>query len=196
MVTSLLSLIGAALIIIFHQIIIEGSNTSRLILTHLSIANFFATSWNWIGLWFNYKHFPGPSSDFCGFCVAQASFSNIGINSSTFWTISLIMHYYLLLACQRSHTVPSVIYSYFFTCWMISLLLSGWLLFDHWLGYRAGLSIPYCTIRLDDNGNSSRNGLGVLLGNDCWTALCIISVLLFYLGIQYEKFRTVSSQTT
>ena len=195
MVTALLSLIGADLIIVCHLIISEANTTGRLILAHLSAANFFATACNWIGLWFNYKHFPGPSSDFCDFCVAQASLSNVGLNSSTFWTISLSIHYYVSLVFHRNYSARSIFYGYFCVTWMISLLLSAWLLFDHWLGYRTGVSIPYCTIRLDNTGKSSRNGLGILLGSDCWTVLSFIAILLSYLGVRYERFRMVSFLT-
>ena len=175
-VTSVLSLIGAVLIIVSHLILTEGSTTSRLILAHLSIANCFATSWNWIGLWFNYKHYPGLSSSFCAFCVAQASLSNVGQNSSTFWTVVLIMHYYFLLAFHRNYSARSAFYCYLCASWIVSVLLSIWLLFDHWLGYRTGLSIPYCTIRLDNTGKSSRDALGIILGSDGWSVLSFIAV--------------------
>ena len=192
-VTSVLSLIGAVVIIVSHLIIIEGNTTSRLMLAHLSAANFFATACNWIGLWFNYKHFPGPTYRFCDFCVTQAALSNIGLNSSTFWTISFMMHFYFSLSFYNNYSGRSAFYGYLSLCWIISLLLSMWLLFDHWLGYRGGLSIPYCTIRLDNTGKNSRNdGLGIMLGNDCWTMLCSVGILLFYLGVKYEKFRKVS----
>ena len=194
-ITSLLSLIGAVAIVVSHLIITEGSSTSRRMLAHLSVANFFATACNWVGLWFNYKHFPGPLCTFCDFCVTQAALSNIGLNSSTFWTVSLMIHYYFSLAFHRNYSGRSAFYFYFCLCWIISFLLSIWLLFDHWLGYRPGLSIPYCTIRLDNTGKSSRNdGLGVILGNDCWTVLCSIVILLLYLGVRHEKFRMVSFQ--
>lgn len=191
-VTSLLSLIGAVLIIIFHLIIIEANTASRRILAHLSVANFFATSWNWIGLWFNYNHYPGPSSNFCGFCVTQALFSNIGLNLSTFWTIYFMVHYYFLLAFHRTYSGRSAFCGYFSVFWIVALLLSSWLLFDHWLGYRSDSSIPYCTIRLDNTGKSSRNGMGIILGSDGWFVLSSIGILLFYLGVKYEKFRKVS----
>jgi len=190
--TSVLSLVGAVLIIIFHLIINEANNTSRLILAHLSVANFFATSWNWIGLWFNYRHFPASSSHFCDFCVAQASLSNIGLNLSTFWTICLMIHYYFLLAYYKTYSGHSAFYGYLTASWIIALLLSIWLLFDHWMGYRSSSSIPYCTIRLDNTGRSSRNGMGIILGSDCWLVLSFVGILLFYLGMKFERFRKVS----
>lgn len=191
MVTSLLSLIGAVLIIISHLVINNANTTSRLILAHLSAANFFATSGNWVGLWFNYRHFPGPSSEFCNFCVAQASVSNIGLNASTFWTVSLIIHYYFVLAYRKTYRGRSAIYGYLCISWFIALLLSCWLLFDHWLGYRTRSSIPYCTIRLDNTGRSSLNGFGVILGSDSWFVLSFIGIALFYLGVRYERFQKV-----
>lgn len=191
-ITSVISLVGAVLIIVSHLIHTEGNTISRKILAHLSIANFFAISWNWIGLWFNYKHYPGLSSSFCAFCVAQASLSNVGQNSSTFWTVVLIMHYYFLLAFHRNYSARSAFYCYLCAIWIVSVLLSIWLLFDHWLGYRTGLSIPYCTIRLDNTGKGSRNTLGIILGSDGWSVLSFIAVLLFYLGVKYERFRKVS----
>ena len=190
-ITSVLSLVGAVFIVLSHLIHKEANTTSRRILAHLSIANFFATSWNWIGLWFNYKHFPGPSSLFCTFCVAQASLSNVGLNASTFWTMALIIHYYSLLAFHSNFSARSAFYGYFSVSWIISILLSTWLLFDHWLGYRTGLSIPYCTIRLNNAANSSKNSLGIILGSDGWSMFAFIAVLLLYVGLRYERFRQV-----
>lgn len=191
-VTLALSLTGAALIIVFHLVIIEANTTGRSILAHLSLANSFAGAWNWIGLWFDYKHFPGPSSDFCEFCVAQASLSNVGLNSSTFWTIFLAMHYYLLEIFQERYSRRLALYGYLCASWIISCLLSIWLLLDHWYGNRMDLSLPYCTIRLDNTGKSSRDGLGIILGSDGWSMLAFASILLFYLGVKYERFRKVS----
>ena len=187
-ITSVLSLVGAVFIVLSHLILKEADTTSRRILAHLSVANFFATSWNWIGLWLNYKHFPGH---FCTFCVAQASLSNVGLNASTFLTMALIIHYYSLLVFHRKYSARSAFYGYFSVSWIISILLSTWLLFDHWFGYRAGLSIPYCTIRLDNAANSSRSSLGIILGSDSWSMLAFIAILMLYLGLKYEGFRKV-----
>jgi len=192
MATMLLSLLGSTLIVLAHLLITDGNSSSRLILVHLSVANFLSTSWNWLGLWFSYKHYPGPQSEYCAFCVAQASLSITGLNLSTFWCFIFILHYYLALAWHKMYNGRAAIYGYFATSWIVSLILTSWLLFDHWLGYRPDVSIPYCTIRLQNVRKlSTIDGLGLMLGGDCWLILSCIAIVLLYLGVKYQLFRKV-----
>jgi len=192
MAATLLSLLGSTLIVLIHLLISDGNSSSRLILVHLSLANFLSTSWNWLGLWFNYKHYPGPQSEYCSFCVAQASLSISGLNSSAFWCFIFMLHYYLTLSWHKNYDGRTALYGYFATSWIITLMLTSWLLFDHWLGYRPGVSIPYCTIRLQNVRRlSTIDGLGLILGGDCWLILSCIAIVLLYLGVKYQLFRKV-----
>ena len=192
MAATLLSLLGSMLIIVVHLLLTNtASPTGRLLLVHLSLANFLSSSWNWLGLWLDYKHYPGPQSDYCTFCVAQAALSTTGLNLSAFWCFVFMLHYYLALSWHKNYHGRAAIYGYFVTLLVISLMLTSWLLFDHWFGYRYGVSIPYCTIRLQNVRVGNKDGIGLMLGNDCWLILSCVAIILLYFGVKCQLFRKV-----
>lgn len=134
---SLLSMIGAALIVLSYICISSIRTKSREILVHLSVADFGVGCANFIGIIVNFDHriescrYHNHAScdDLKHLCTAQAFFAGFSTLASILWTLALSVYIYLLVVHGHWKLHSKIVYFFYVFCWGMPLLISLWLVF-------------------------------------------------------------------
>lgn len=128
----LLSMIGALLIILSYICIPQIRTRARLILVHLSVADFGVACSNFIGLTVYFDRFIERCEHSCttinNLCTAQAFFAGYSTLASILWTLLLAVYIYCLVVHSQRRLLVGVIYVGCVLCWGIPLLVLVWLL--------------------------------------------------------------------
>lgn len=132
-VVSLLSMIGAVLIILSYICISSVRTKVREILVHLSVADFGVACANFIGVTVDFDHYikscynsDGVSCvNLMNLCMTQAFFAGFSTIASILWTLALSVYIYLLVVHGKLHS--KVVYFCYVFCWGMPLLISLWL---------------------------------------------------------------------
>lgn len=133
---SLLSMIGAVLIVLSYICISSIRTKSREILVHLSVADFVVGCANFIGVIVNFDHRIENCEDSnasCDnlnhLCTAQAFFAGFATIASILWTLALSVYIYLLVIHGHRKLHSKIVYFFYVFCWGMPLLISLWLVF-------------------------------------------------------------------
>ena len=136
---SLLSMIGAVLIILSYICIPSIRTKSREILVHLSAADFGVACANFIGVTVNFDHhiqacyYHNHSATSCNqleqLCTTQAFFAGFSTIASILWTLCLSVYIYLLVVHSHRNLHSKIVYFCYAFCWCMPLLISLWLVF-------------------------------------------------------------------
>lgn len=132
---SLLSMIGAVLIILSYICISSIRTKSREILVHLSVADFGVGCGNFIGIIVNFDHYiktcryheHASCDDLKNLCAAQAFFAGYSTIASILWTLALSVYIYLLVVHGHRKLHSKIVYFFYVFCWGMPLLISLWL---------------------------------------------------------------------
>ena len=139
-VVSLLSMIGAVLIVLSYVCIPSIRTKSRQILLHLSVADFGVACANFIGVVVDFDklirncenhHESGSHNSYCrhyvNVCTAQAFFAGFSTIASILWTLTLSVYIYLLVVHESRKMHSKIVYFCYVFCWGMPLLISMWL---------------------------------------------------------------------
>ena len=136
-VVSLLSMIGAVLIILSFVCISSLRTKSRQILFNLSLADFGVACANFIGIVVDFDRYirscESPDSSSCHpymrLCTAQAFFAGFSTIASILWTLALSVYIYTLVVHEGRKLHTRILYFCYVFCWGVPLLVSLWLVF-------------------------------------------------------------------
>lgn len=133
---SLLSMIGAVLIVLSYICISSIRTKSREILVHLSVADFVVGCANFIGIIVNFDHrikncqeSHASCDNLNHLCTAQAFFAGFATIASILWTLALSVYIYLLVIHGHRKLHSKIVYFFYVFCWGMPLLISLWLVF-------------------------------------------------------------------
>ena len=129
---SLLSMIGAVLIVLSYICISSIRTKSREILVHLSLADFGVACANFIGVSVDFdqyirscEHMSCKNLDHL--CTTQAFFAGFSTIASILWTLALSVYIYLLVVHEHRKLHFKAVYFCYVLCWGLPLLISLWL---------------------------------------------------------------------
>lgn len=132
-VVSLLSMIGATLIILSYVCIANMRTKSREILVHLSVADFGVACANFIGVVVDFdkqiRHCDGSGTCTAinNLCTTQAFFAGFSTIASILWTLALSIYIYLFVVHEHRRLHSKIIYFFYLFCWGMPLIVSLWL---------------------------------------------------------------------
>ncbi len=155
-ITCCCSMLGAMVIILTYYFIHDIQTKSRLILVHLSFADFGVAFSNFIGVTVYFDQYLrfcptetynitleggsssavlnySPNSTFScralrGLCKTQAFFAGFSTLSSVLWTLSLAVYIYCLVVHTSRRVHHKILYAAYVLCWGLPLLISSWLI--------------------------------------------------------------------
>ena len=116
-VVSILSIIGAMVIIMSYAANVDLRTSGRKLLVYLSFADMFTAVGNLMGiLWYIYKHALEDSACvlLCKFHGGLTIFSSI---SSFFWTVIIALHLYLCIVLNKCKTSDKLTKIFHVICW-------------------------------------------------------------------------------
>lgn len=112
-VSSSLSILGAAAIIYTFLALVDTRTTSRKLLVYLSISNIVLSFGNIIGAADYLKDVTGPM------CRLSSVVSAFGVISCSLWTAALTLYIYTCLVWSRITTANKFLWPFHFICWGI-----------------------------------------------------------------------------
>lgn len=200
-VVSLLSMIGAVLIILSYICISSVRTKVREILVHLSVADFGVACANFIGVTVDFDHYikscynsDGVSCvNLMNLCMTQAFFAGFSTIASILWTLALSVYIYLLVVHGKLHS--KVVYFCYVFCWGMPLLISLWLVLTGRLGHTAHGGSGWCSLKVEQEKRSTAI-LITILGNDLWIYLTVVVVTLLYLTTHCHIKRNLQASST
>lgn len=198
-ITCLLSLLGSLLIILSYILFKDLRTSARLILVHLSIADFGVAFSNLFGEFYRFdRHFNRTVMKLSphhvqSVCEAQAFAAHFFTISSVLWTMALAAFMYIVVT-KLKNKVPNdnwfVRFSYLF-CYGMPLLVSVWMVLTHKLGFSPFDTAGWCGSimhKLEPGTSPSRHNMDYMtavLGYDLWIVLTFVFIIVTYLSIHF-----------
>ncbi len=210
-ITCAFSIIGSLLIIFSYILFKDLRTTSRLILFHLSLADFGVAFSNLFGDAYRFYRFaqctpdrpnlPLLSSKFENrLCIAQAFFAHFSTICSVLWTMMLAAYMYTVVMKIKEKEGPYssrwfMIFSYVF-CYGLSLVVNIWMVCTYKLGFSPFNTSGWCgtilrSAQVTANHNP-RDYMAAVLGYDIWILLTIIFIIAIYISLHFYVKREVS----
>ena len=172
-IITFLSIIGSVLLIASYFLLKPLRTKSRLLITHLAVANFLNALPNFLAVFMNFRgrfRVPTPASnsgtdaifcdenvqffnssvhDYCNLCVSLGFISIAGTLSTIFWTVCVCVHFFILVSYQNTKLASRLACAYYVIAWLVPLGICLWLLFHNWLGFQPTYSTVNCGIRAE-----------------------------------------------
>ena len=169
-VVSFLSIVGSVLLILSYVLFKPLRSKSRLLITHLAVANFIDALPDFIAVFMDFRTrlisnvivSPGllcsantgrllnsTANTYCNLCVYLEFVSHIGSLSTTLWVVCVCFHFFILVSYRNTKLASRLMYVYYVIAWLAPLGISLWLLFHNWFGFEPTYSTVNCGIRTD-----------------------------------------------
>lgn len=201
-VTCAFSILGSLVIILSYSLFRDLRTTARLILLHLSLADFGVAFSNLFGDLYKFYKFarciynhPGlplltpPSVN--RLCIAQAFFAHFSTMSSVLWTMMLAAYMYTVVTKIKEGPNSNrwfMICSYVF-CYGIPLAVNIWMVATGKLGYAPYDTAGWCgTITIDPHEvdrHRRHDYMAAILGYDLWIVLTIVFIVAIYISLHF-----------
>ena len=165
-VVSFLSIVGSVLLILSYVLLRSLRSKSRLLITHLAVANFLNDFPDFLAVFMDFRTrfkadvgieglqcsrntqpFDNSANTYCNLCVYLQFVSQIGSLSTIFWTVCVCFHFFLLVSYHNTKLASRLTYVYYVIAWPVPLGICLWLLFHNWLGFEPTYSTVNCSIR-------------------------------------------------
>lgn len=213
-VTCALSIFGSLLIILSYVLFKELRTNARLILVHLSLADFGVAFSNLFGDWYRfYQYAPPCATNVPGMpllsppsvnrlCIAQAFLAHFSTISSVLWTMMLAAYMYTVVTKIKEAPLGNMWlmgFSYLF-CYGMPLVLNIWMVCTGKLGFSPYDTSGWCGSILTDahviDGRHNKDYFTAVLGYDLWILLTIIFIMAIYFSLHFYVRREVSESVS
>ena len=200
-ITCWLSLFGSLLIILSYLLFKDLRTRARLILVHLSIADFGVAFCNLFGEAYRFeRHFNKTVMELSPLsvkrlCLAQAFVAHFSTISSVLWTMALAAFMYIVVTKLKNVVSDDkwfMRFSYLF-CYGMSLLVCIWMVFTDKLGYSPLDTGGWCGTILhclkskgaQEPTVTERGYMTAVFGYDLWIVLTFIFIIVTYLSLHF-----------
>lgn len=209
-ITCFSSLLGSLLIILSYVLFKDLRTRARLILVHLSIADFGVAASNLFGEAYHFdNHFNWTLNELTPIsvnrlCKAQAFVAHFSTISSVLWTMALAAFMYIVVTKLKEVMADDkwfMKFSYLF-CYGMSLVVSVWMVCTEKLGFSPLGTAGWCgtIIRKLELFNSSEVGvkggdidyMTAVFGYDIWIILTFVFIIVTYLSLHLYMRQEVS----
>lgn len=204
-VTCSLSMAGSLLIILSYILFRDLRTNARLILLHLSLADFGVAFSNLFGACYQFDRFFHFNSTVLSppsvrrLCTAQAFLAHFSTISSVLWTMMLAAYMYTVVVKFSSSGVAAkknqwfMRFSYVF-CYGITLFINVWMLCTQKLGFSPFSTSGWCGTILHRVNSGARevNYLIAIFGYDLWIVLTTVVIIVIYFSLHFHVRREVS----
>ena len=193
-VTCAFSIVGSFLIVLAYILLRDLRTSARLILVHVSLADFGVGVSNLFGeilqLDGHYSCTLNRLTRYKGLCEAQAFVAHFSTLSSVLWTMVLSAFMYTLIV-NRSTTKWILRLSYLF-CYGFPLFITIWLLCTNRLGFSPYNSSGWCAmIALNFSTkpdcspykHPSHDYTAIIFGYDLWIVMTSVFIIIVYLSL-------------
>ena len=205
-ISSSLSIIGSALIILSYICFRSLRTRARLILVHLALTDMGVGLSNLAGIIANFDRFyehhhsrdetepykPNMTIDIL--CKAQAFTAHYCTLSSVLWTICLAVYMYMLIMSQKQ--LKQLLWFFYILCYGMPMLVTGWMMWTQRLGFSPYDSSGWCSIIakrpfMEHEVLVSKVDLvSTIFGYDLWIFLTIALIVVLYISVySYVKLR-------
>ena len=202
-VTCFLSIVGSLLIILSYLLFKDLRTTARLILLHLSLADFGVAFSNLFGDVYKFYRFANcatldrpdlpllypPLQN--NLCIAQAFFAHFSTISSVLWTMMLAAYMYTVVTKIKEGPESNrwfMFFSYAF-CYGMPLALNIWMLSTHKLGFSPFDTSGWCgtiiTNAHEVAEHHRRDYVTAVLGYDLWIVLTTVFIVAIYVSLHF-----------
>lgn len=211
-ITCFLSLLGSLLIILSYVLFKDLRTSARLILVHLSVADFGVAASNLFGEAYHFdRHFNGSLNSLTPvsldrLCKAQAFFAHFCTISSVLWTMALAAFMYVVVTKLKSSVASDkgfLRFSYVF-CYGLSLLVNVWMICTNRLGFSPFDTAGWCGTIIhkvkhseDEPENLYHHDhiidyMSAVFGYDMWIVLTFIFIIVTYFALHFYMRQEVS----
>ena len=216
--TCCLSIIGSILIIFSYLFFKDLRTNARLILVHISLADFGVAVCNLFGIAFDYDRFKNinsttdiQSSVFTSttvkhLCRAEAFIAHFSTLSSVLWTMALAAYMYAVVITKLNNgnkneenkqgkwfvRISCVI------CYGLTIFVDVWMFCTGKLGYSPSYTSGWCgTItNYRELEEKRRDYMSVFFGYDLWIILTMFFIVVIYLSLHFYVRNEVSALTS
>jgi G protein-coupled receptor 157 len=198
-IMSFFSLSGAFIIIISYVIFKDIRTTARLVLVHLSLADFATGLTNLIGAIVYYSglidncqhhnkthhNLSLSCNSYKNLCKAQAFFASYFTIASILWTLFLAIYVYTLVYYTYQDFGKWVIRAGYVICWGMPLLVSLWFVITSKLGNTKHGGGGWCSLRVEKR-NGKLSFVTVIFGSDMWVIITFIMIFILYFSTHFH----------
>ena len=186
-----LSMFGAALILVSYVFFRSLRNRARLVLVHISLMDLGTVLSKFVGNAVDFDRYyvsyngsctvySAPRLDYVRACETQAFLLHFFTLGSVLWTTSLSVYLYFLLVHHRTSYARRSHQLSYFLCYGLALLVNLWLLLSGKLGYGGN---GYCGMVAVDPLTGRPNQYAAVLGYDLWVYFTMTFVPVLYLAV-------------
>ena len=192
-ITCILSMVGAALIILSYVLIKDIRTKAREILVNLSLMDFMAAAANLAGVLVDFDTYLNNNSlphshkyDVMNdLCKSQAFFAMYGTISSVLWTICIAVYVFLRIMLEGKGIAQKCVYAFYVICYGLPFVLSLWFILTGKLGYAPYGGSGWCSVIVYDVTTNKRLSFNAVFANDIWIYLTIVLVPLIFISLKF-----------
>ena len=190
-ITCVLSMIGAALIVLSYILIKDTRTKARKNLLNLSLMDFIVAAANLVGILVNFDDFlyrPNTLPTHKRYlalndvCKTQAFFAMYATISSILWTNCIAVYIFFHILFEGQLKVFWTMLTFYILSYGLPLIVNLWFLFTDKLGYSPYGSSGWCSVIVYNYTTGERYPLTLIFANDIWIYLTITLVPLIRLA--------------
>ena len=181
--TCVLSMLGAALIVLAYVLLPRVRTKPALILVHISLMDFLTAAANLAGVALvSTGHNRGAG------CIAQASLAMYGTLSSVLWTSGLAVYVFSAVLSSEQKASRNVFHCLCLLCYGLPLMMTLWFSLTDKLGPDPIGGPSWCSLVLHDDAGR-RLPFNTLFGNDIWIYISFVMVMVLFVPMHcYLKY--------
>ena len=210
--TCCLSIIGSVLIIFSYLFFKDLRTNARLILVHISLADFGVAACNLFGIAFKFErflnvtlqpsHFKFTSTTVKHLCKAEAFIAHFSTLSSVLWTMALAAYMYAIIISKLNNSNNSdenkqgkwFVRISCVICYGLTIFVDVWMFCTGKLGYSPSYTSGWCgTILMHKPLEEKiKDYMSVFFGYDLWIILTMFFIIVIYLSLHFYVRNEVS----
>ncbi|XP_064393999.1 G-protein coupled receptor 157-like [Halichondria panicea] len=190
-ITSILSTLGASLIIFIYIAFRNLRTTARQLLVSLSIADIIVAISHFVGLFANFKRFiyqynneTWNTSTTDPLCITQAAFSMFGTLASFLLSLAIGVYLVGILVWKKPRSWKKLFPIFYIICWGLPAIVVIPNLAKRLFGFALGANIGWCFIAQQvDSSNSDYVDYVITeyLSYEIWVCIVFIALPVLYL---------------
>lgn len=200
-ITCILSIAGSMLIILSYVLFRDLRTKARLILVHISLADFGVAVANLFGIAYQFDRFYQPygnasSQSVDTLCKAQAFVAHFSTISSVLWTMTLAAHMYnvvMKLSHEANKENKWFVPVSCIICYGFSSFVNVWMICTNKLGFSPHDTYGWCgTIMHAGVEDRSIDYMSLVFGYYLWIFLTFAFIIVIYLALHFYVRREVN----
>ena len=194
----ILSIIGAALIILTFIIFKDIRTRPRQLLVNLSLADMITAVFNLLGMLINFEKYldyqkipvENQTTLINDICITQAAISQYATNASILWTISIAFYMFIVVVLQKDRLAFILSPLYYLMSWGVPLVITVWFASVGYFGFEPETTPGWCniigTLRKSEGNSTTRIRVvyPIIIGYNIFVYIAFLILPALYISIR------------